>query len=454
MNGFRIRTKVTAFCMVCVVLSIAAVGFYAADPTDDVVIERLKVGLAGYEQASSSLAVANTAAVAAEAATEAQKAKVIRDVRLAILGSYDVIVPPSGDYSGAKDTAAIQAAIDSVQASVPQYFGAGSVILSGGYHVNATLRLGAVGTSTKVVLRGLGDARLRWVGTDTTQPYVISVYGAPYGSVPVLSNLSLWCNFASRGILCAETGVQCSLDSLYVRNSIGSAIDLIDCWCIGLRNVKVSYFRGFALRGRSVNNSHIDSLGVLASDKAEHVWPAEDDATCTSFKGVPFRTAADERGCIYFDGMGSTFTNLGLESLTYGDLPLIYLPAKAIGNAFQSMYCEGNRITKQSVLCHNARYNRFEHVFSINANSNTPSECECFMRCTGTTRGNSVRRLVGWSGIKAGGNIVLLDGGTHYAAICEECATGHTRVPRDHWIGEVNNSVVHPAWDDQFDSVN
>jgi hypothetical protein len=364
-------------------------------------------------------------------------------------------VPPSGDRSGAADAAAIQSAIDLAHSSTPKYHGAGCVTLSGPYIINKPICLGSVNNPTRSVLNGIGDARIEPAAKFPRSQYMLSVYGAPYGSVPVISGVSLWCNDMSRGILCAQTETNCSLEHVYIRNSIESAIDLIDCWCCNLHNIDVLYFKGFALRGKNANACHIDSLFCLIAGREAHAWPAEDDTYCTNRYGVPFRTTDAERACIYWHGSGSTFTNLGLETMIYGDVPLIHLPAGAMGNSFQSIYAEDNHINRETVLCHGGRYNRFEHVHTVNANNANPqvAECECFLRCTGVTRGNSVHRLVGWSGIKEGGHIVLLDGGTHIGTSCTECATNHTKVPRERWIGEVNDPIVQAEWDDQFDSV-
>jgi hypothetical protein len=337
-------------------------------------------------------------------------------------------IPPSGDYSGRTDANAIQSTIDSVQKATPAYSGAGVVELSRGrYWLNRTLAL----KGGKCVLRGAGCASIGWNPNAPQDIPMISVEGAPYGAVPVLSNLALWCSNRARGVTCKNISTQCSLDSVYVRESVGCALELSDCWWLNLRNVSVLYFADMALSTRDANGCHVDSLACI-------------------------RGTSSQSPLIDFHGGGSVFTNLCVEDCKYGEQPLIRLPVGSIGNLFSSTRLEGNHTTRNMVLCENGRYNRFDHVFVVNANNADPqsAECDCFMRCTGTTRGNSVNRLVGWSGIRKGGNIVLLDGGKHIGTSVTECATNHTKVPRERWIGEINNPTVQAEWDDQFDSVN
>jgi hypothetical protein len=169
------------------------------------------------------------------------------------------------------------------------------------------------------------------------------------------------------------------------------------------------------------------------------------------YDGQHWTTADRGRSLLYCHGYGSTFTNLGIESNRYGDFPLIYLPPKtemeppAIGNVFDQLYLEGNQSRRQKVHADGSNYNEFRNPLVIDG-SVPEGTAECFLRCTGNTRGNVVHRLRGWTGFTRG--VVLLDGGTHSGTKCTECATTDT-VPL---VAKINSPVVTSA-SRQFRSV-
>ncbi len=379
------------------------------------------------------------------------------NLRRELDGGYQLFVPPSSASTPAKQAAEnavnLQRAVDQVQATVPEYFGLGTVILRGQYFWgDSTITLGvAGGADARVCLAGSGSAVIRRIGPRSSK-YVISAFGTGHGSKPLLSNLTLLCDHLCRGILLARADTQTTLDNLYVRDSAESSLDLVNCWWLHPRAVYVAGAWGFGMRTHNCNGCHYDSVQFLQCEGKEGYWPASDDMVCTNEAGSPWRTSDAERSMIFHDGNGTTFTNLGLEGCDYGDYPLVYLSRDAMGNRFLGMRQEANRNLRETVLC-TGRYNCFDGVFSCNSNESA-SLADCFLRLTGTTRGNSVHRFVGWSGIKEGGRIVLLDGGKHVGTSVTECATADAHIPQSDWIGEVNNPIVQAEWDDQFDSVN
>jgi hypothetical protein len=408
----------------------------------------------------------------------------ISELRKTLDGSYVIYVPPSGESDG-RDGTAIQAAIDAIQAACLEYWQTGVVLLSGVYRVgDVSITCGAVNTASRVSIQGMGVTCISRVGSASSK-YLFKFYGGSSGVKPFLSNVMVKCNYLCRGILCATVPTVAIMQNVHVYQSTEVGIDMIDSCCCNLYSVYVQQFRGFALRLYGSNACHIDSLvlhtgyamystnqgtitdaalaevgmtdgiaSVLANaayPTAEEDWPATDDTSCTDLQGNAFTTTDAQRAAIYIENMyGTTFSNLTMENLHYLDYPLVYMGALAHGNVFVSIYEEDIRNRHEHFLLNGAKYNQFSNVFLANLPS--AADCECFIRCKGVTRANAVRRLVGWSGITD--HIVILDGGTHTANTCVECATYGDEIASADWIGETGSPTVSATWDDTFESVN
>lgn len=402
-------------------------------------------------------------------------------------------VPPSGDTSGVTDTAAIQAAIDALQASVTTY-SIGRVWLSGYYYLNDTLTLGAVNTNTKVLLWGDGLAVLKRVGDAGTAgyyPYCIKVYGGYSGTRTPLRNLRLFCEEKCRGILWAGASLA-GMDDVQVYGSKESGIDLIGCWSLNLRNVSISNFKGYGIRGYQNSGCHFDSVtcvngfGLVSSNHSTIsdanlvdyamqnggiagvagwsetnqgvlgtvVWPASDDTVCEGFTGTAFNLADDYRSVWYFVGDGTTWTNLCFEECHYVDYPLLYINGSS-RNLVTSARLEANKNMLEKVHITSGSHNAFRFVSTTDGHPLGGSDytqplaedaCECFLRCEGTTIGNLVERLAGNTSLTDA--IVILDGGTHTGTIVRECYSKCGEIAAANWIGEANTPTVDADWDD------
>jgi hypothetical protein len=419
-------------------------------------------------------------------------------LRKTLDGGSVIFVPPSGDTTGATDAAAIQAAINALETSTPAFQQTSAVLLSGLYYVNATITLGAENAHTDVSLHGIGVAAINMVQAAADHRYVIKVYGTSHGTKCVLSNLMLWCSYKCRGILLTSTYTKSVIQNIEVRQSIESAIDMIDCWDLNFYSITVQDFRGYGMRTRDANACHFDSVlffkgyavystntgtvtdvvanayGNANAVNSEGIaaaiahytpglvlaspWPTAtvgDETECTSLAGAAFVTPDAERSVLRFHGQGSTFTSLQFENCYTLEYPLIY--AKGGGRSWiNSMYCEANMVLKANIICDGASYLSVNQINmqcgngSPAAKGSSENNCECFLRCVGTTKGNRVNRLTGYSGIATDGHIVLLDGGTHTGTTCVECATTESEIATAEWIGEVNSPTVSATWDDTY----
>lgn len=407
------------------------------------------------------------------------------------------LVTASGDTTGVSDVAAIQGAIDALQAETPQY-GLGVVVLSGYYYVNAMLTLGAPGVDTRVAIVGAGLAvikRRAAAGSAGYRDYCIKVYDGYSGNRTVLKNLRLFCEYLCRGILLA--GVEeASLEDVQVYNSIETGIDCVSGWRLMFRNVSVQYFRGYALRTYQANACHFDSFMALmgyafystnqttitdsalanyamitggytnfaawdAGTKAVTdiaVWPAADDESATDLAGTGtgLELSAAYRAAIYHCGIGSTFTNLTLEECHFVDYPLIFINGSS-HNYFTSMYLETNKNMFSKVRIAGGSFNEFHKIVDYDADPlghdqvdvTIPQHndaCVAFAELTGTTIGNLIERLCGNTGLTD--HIMLLNGGVHTGNIVRECHSKCGEISSANWIGEVNTPTVEEEWSD------
>jgi hypothetical protein len=171
-----------------------------------------------------------------------------------------------------------------------------------------------------------------------------------------------------------------------------------------------------------------NAAALVEYPTAEESWPASDDATCILNNESTFVTPDAARSMIYINGYASSFNSWCIENNFYDDYPLIYFsPARAdapcaIGNVFRNAYFEGNECSKETVKVASSSYNVFRDTLTVDGGEPDAPSCECFMRLTGSTKGNVVDRLIGWGNLTAG--IVVMDGaGEHLGTECTNCVT-------------------------------
>lgn len=412
----------------------------------------------------------------------------LAQLRECLVGKYTIFVPPAEDGAASlTDSINIQAAIDTLQATVPEW-NTGTVVVSGFYATNKMLTLGAPGVKSRVRLVGLGFAKFnRWISNGG--PYILQCFGKSSPALPVLGNLTINGDYKTRGILCSQVTTSAPLENIYIYATSEVALDLLDHYCTSINNVFISGCRGYAIRACWANALKLNSCyiggnkGIFdktnitsAADKeliayamefgqaaafakypnATETWPSATDTSCTPYTGKPWATPDEARACIYWHGYGGSFDNVTIESNAYVDYPLIYLPPKwpdhaepcAIGNHFLHTYLEGNKNRLEKVLIKGSSYNTFRDTIIVDGGEPGEFPCETFMRLKGNTRGNVLNRLNGWGNFSKG--LAILDGGTHLGTEVTQCATNP--VVGDHLVA-INGGIDAEA-STQFSSVN
>lgn len=447
---------------------------------------------------------ATTATTATTVLTGSSELLALSLLRDTINGTVSVFVPPASpaDTDGSTDTAAIQAAIDAVQTATGATNFHGEVVLSGYYYLNAPLVFGVANTTVrKVNLRCLGQTAFYRAGTATGDPgdtdYCLKFFGVNGGNTQVVGNLRIYCNYKARGILFASVS-HCSFSDIQVYGSMESGIDFVDCWNCTIQNVSVNTYRGFAYRAWDSNACHFDKIEVYGGYAAYSTnqttitdanlanyamanggyansgswttpgdtyaavlaesWPhATNDTRCTDYAGNVHLSAATTRSAFSLANCnGTTFTTLSMESNRHVDYPLVYLYSTSHNIQFCGTRMESNQCLYDKFHCDGCDYVTVDDTFIDDGDAvggddttvDTNTGCECFLRCTGTTRGNRVSRLIGHAACTD--NVIILDDGTHTGTTCTECATDRTYIEAASWIGEVNTPTVDANWPARF----
>lgn len=322
--------------------------------TKKITTANLRTSLLGNASAVTTLAESGT--VSLGAGTQITLA----NLRLEVMPSRFIYVGPSGDVTGATDTAAIQAQLTAL--AVAGYYGnPGVIVLSGTYYINAPLTGGSA-TGYAICIHGYPKAQINWVGS-TVSTYMLTMNGY-YGRgwLPVLKDLMFDCDYKTRGVFLRGLVDQCLLSRIYIRDAIEVALDVISCWgssieyvtcnaCVGIGMRTLDFNRGYIrqlkVRGygcyHSSGISHADtttlwkyeidntrdtettgSVDYYGDDYISN-WPAVDDTTVTDISGDDVVTLADERAGVILHGRNIIWDGGSFENSKYCEYPNIYI---------------------------------------------------------------------------------------------------------------------------------
>ncbi len=442
----------------------AAATMPASDPLDETIIQQIKSGIGEYEQAASSLASAKTAVVAAEAAIEVQKAKVIRDVRSAVAGANCIVSPSGGD-----DSAVLQAALD----------GKKWVLLSGIYIIKTPLTV----TAPARLIGNSGQVTIHYTGEATNRP-VITVDGSN-GEGTGISNLTVYGYFKARGVKFYRCCQPNSANNIWIRDTVTVGIDLVDCWVGRFSGLRISACRGVALRTYRFNNGVIDGLdisscsafwptdmttpadansanlamvryvcenGIIAARahygaELHESWP-----TLTARPAVWESAAADtwvpeaNRALIVLlSGTTQRFTNVTIQASYCGDFPIIH--SQAQGARFEQLYTEYVWCKDAAVALDGHSPNGWgacNHTFldcyldfgsDVAPNTDTVGKPLYFIRCTGYARNTHVDQVQSVYGAIAKGMICTVGPNNTNAVaerlLCQDVGGHYTTAVKD-----------------------
>ena len=325
----------------------------------------------------------------------------LEDLRGAVLPAQTMFVPPSGDTTGATDTANIQAALTALTAAqlgVSTYHPGplGTVWLQGRYYISSPLVSGipaeprAYGPSVialgSAMLEAVGDA---WLATD----YVLACYGNTVGdrgghSRVVVGGIKIKASHKCRGLLLARQFHFAGIEKVHIEQTRQSALDMPTCWKSFVRDVHVLNCRGFAMRLSTVDNIRLENVRIgyargiwhadndadpypLGGDAAasrnlalyevkygmgaaqtyygedyEEEWPDADDTTHPYYSEYTevasyLQTPERERCCMWLASPHVRVSGLMMENCFYGDRPLVFIPkADNLNHIFEDMYTE------------------------------------------------------------------------------------------------------------------
>lgn len=383
------------------------------------------------------------------------------------------IVAPSGDTTGATDTAAIQAAINGL-ARAGTTFTEGAVLLSGHYYVNAPLVVGggaATTTVASVSLLGWGHALIEYKG-DTTSDYVLRYFGESQICSDAIRNITIDCNMKARGLLFCGRNYIPSVSNLYVQDSREVGIDAIDCWAMSFNNIHVHTSRGFCMRlyqanavslnlvrlqgtacysiadptNNAISYYAMDNAGLAAAATeygADYgsAWPATDDTYCVKSDGNPYQTADSQRcGLLVEDSHAVTMTNMTWEGMRYIDYPIAWLKMRT--SRMNQLYLEGNQVLHEKIILRGdagyGRWNVFDGIsISDGVNDGGSPDAtwatEYFLASSGAIHGNTIRNMGAWYCFTEA--IVNFGAGAHTGNLIERIYTEGPYVPNSATTG-------------------
>lgn len=438
----------------------ATVSLSAADPLDDAILQRLKIGIGEYEQAVSSLAAAQTAVVSATATTEFQKAKIVREIRAAVIGDGCTIVRPSG----VDDSAALQAAIDAKQ----------WVFLSGVYTIKTPLTVIAPAR----LIGASGQATIHYAGAPTNRP-VITVDGAN-GESTGLHNLIVYGYHKARGVKFYRCCQPNSASNIWIRDAITVGLDLVDCWVGRFSGIRVSTCRGVTLRTYRFNNGVIDGLDISSCSA---FWPTDmTTPTAANSANIAMTRYMCEHGIVaarahygaelheswptlttkptgveaadsdawvpeanralivLLQGSTQRFTNVTVQASYCGDFPVIH--SQAQGARFEQFYTEYVWCKDAAVVLDGHSPNGWgacNHTFQdcnldfgtdVLPNTDTVGKPLYFVRCEGYARNTHVDQVLSVYGAIAKGMIRTVGTGNTNAVVerllCQDVGGNYT----------------------------
>lgn len=398
-----------------------------------------------------------------------------------------IFVSPSNDVTGVTDTATIQAAITSFE--VAGYYGnPGVIILSGTYYINAPL-IGGSTTGYAICIHGSPKAQINWVGSKVST-YMITMNGY-YGRgwLPIFQDLTLDCDFKTRGIFCRGLPYHNILNRIYIRDAIEIGIDIISCWGAIISSVTCNNVIGVGLRTKDFNVGRISNLNVRGygcyhSSGLTHAnsttlwayeinngkttaesyygedylqdWPEIDDTSVTDISDNVIQTLEDERAGVILHGKSILWDGGSFENSKYCEYPNIYILG---GGPDPQPRSDSGLITIRGIWMENAS-NRLSRVcwqgdeYSQNTlhkgltvekcyggdTTQSANTCRAFLELRGNTE---YAKLIDCYLQPAGSGMIYGNGGTHINPSCDNGITYSSTLTRDKWIVSGGSTITY-----------